>query len=162
MGRQYIDSDEVRITRGCAYTLNLEFFDGRKYEEVEARSLFPISGPKRYVTLLDKDGKEIAVIRNLDTIMPESKLAVEDALKEYYLIPKITRILEREEKYGVLKWTVETDRGLRSFDIRNRQTDIKTIYGNRVLIKDSDDNRYEIPDWEKLDIKSFKKISTDL
>ena len=94
--------------------------------------------------------------------MPESRAAVEDALKEYYLIPKITKILEREEKYGVLKWTVETDRGLRSFDIRNRQTDIKTIYGNRVLIKDADDNRYEIPDWEKLDMKSFKKISTDL
>ena len=162
MARQYIDSDEVRITRGCAYTLNLEFYDGRKFEEVEARSLFPISGPRRYITLLDKDGKEVAVIRNLDTIMPESRAAVEDALKEYYLIPKITKILEREEKYGVLKWTVETDRGLRSFDIRNRQTDIKTIYGNRVLIKDADDNRYEIPDWEKLDIKSFKKISTDL
>ena len=113
MARQYIDSDEVRITRGCAYTLNLEFFDGRKFEEVEARSLFPISGPRRYITLLDKDGKEIAVIRNLDTIMPESRVAVEDALKEYYLIPKITKILEREEKYGVLKWTVDTDRGLR-------------------------------------------------
>ena len=162
MARQYIDSDEVRITRGVAYTLNLEFFDGRKFEEVEARSLVPISGPKRYITLLDSDGKEIAVIRNLDTIMPESRKAVEDALREYYLIPKIIRIIDRDEKYGVLKWTVETDRGIRSFDIKNRQSDIKTVYGNRVLIKDSNDNRYEIPDWEKLDIKSFKKIATDM
>jgi hypothetical protein len=162
MARQYIDSDEVRITRGAAYTLNLEFFDGRKFEEVEARSLFPISGPTRYITLLDKDGKEIAVIRNLNTIMPESREAVEDALREYYLIPKIIRILDRDEKYGVLKWTVETDRGIREFDIKNRQSDIKTVYGNRVLIRDANDNRYEIPDWEKLDIKSFKKIATDL
>ena len=162
MARQYIDSDEVRITRGAAYTLNLEFFDGRKFEEVEARALFPISGPTRYITLLDKDGKEIAVIRNLNTIMPESREAVEDALREYYLIPKIIRILDRDEKYGVLKWTVETDRGIREFDIKNRQSDIKTVYGNRVLIRDSNDNRYEIPDWEKLDIKSFKKIATDL
>ncbi len=162
MARQYIDSDEVRITRGEAYTLNLEFFDGRKFEEVEARSLFPISGPKRYITLLDSDGKEIAVIRNLDTIMPESREAVEDALKEYYLIPRILKIIDRDEKFGVLKWTVETDRGIRTFDIRNRQSDIKTVYGNRVLVKDSNDNRYEIPDWEKLDIKSFKKIATDL
>ena len=94
--------------------------------------------------------------------MPESREAVEEALREYYLIPRIIRILDRDEKYGILKWTVETDRGIRSFDIRNRQSDIKTIYGNRVLIKDSDDNRYEIPDWEKLDIKSYKKIATDL
>ncbi len=162
MARQYIDSDEVRITRGNAYTVNLEFYDGRKYEDVEVRSLFPISGPRRYITMLDSEGKEIAVIRNLDTLMKESKEAVEDALREYYLIPKISRILDREEKYGILKWTVETDRGIRSFDIRNRQSDIKTIYGNRVLIKDSDDNRYEIPDWEQLDIKSYKKIATDL
>ena len=52
--------------------------------------------------------------------------------------------------------------GNREFDIKNRQSDIKTVYGNRVLIRDANDNRYEIPDWEKLDIKSFKKISTDL
>ena len=36
--------------------------------------------------------KEQAIIRDLDTLMPESKKAVEDCLNEFYLIPKVIKI----------------------------------------------------------------------
>ena len=65
-------------------------------------------------------------------------------------------------KYGILKWTADTDRGVREIEITHRQSDIKVIYSRRVLIKDSSDNRYEIPDYEELDAKSLKKIASDL
>lgn len=162
MERIYIDSDEVRITRGKAYTVNVEFFDGKTYENVEPRSLFPISGPTRYISLLNEKNEEIAVIRNLNALMPESRKVVEEVLHEYYMIPKILKILDRKEKSGILKWTVETDHGLREIDIHNRLSSIKVIYGTRVLIRDANDNRYEIPDYENLDAKSFKKIVADL
>ena len=78
------------------------------------------------------------------------------------MIPKITEIIDRKEKNGLLKYTVMTNYGARSFDIRNRHSDIKNLYDGRVLFRDSDDNRYEIPDITKLDRKSWLKINIDL
>ena len=160
--RLYINADEARITyRGFAH-VDLEMFDGRKFEDLEPRRLFPLSGLTKYITLLDHDMKEVALIRDLATILPESRQAIEKCLDEYYMIPKITEIIDRKEKNGLLKYTVMTNYGERSFDIRNRHADIKNLYDGRVLFRDSDDNRYEIPDITKLDRKSWLKINIDL
>ena len=160
--RLYINADEARITyRGFAH-VDLEMFDGRKFEDLEPRRMFPLSGLTKYITLLDHDMKEVALIRDLAAILPESRQAIEKCLDEYYMIPKITEIIDRKEKNGLLKYTVMTNYGERSFDIRNRHSDIKNLYDGRVLFRDSDDNRYEIPDITKLDRKSWLKINIDL
>ena len=55
--RLYINADEARITyRGFAH-VDLEMFDGRKFEDLEPRRLFPLSGLTKYITLLDHDMK---------------------------------------------------------------------------------------------------------
>jgi len=154
MERIYIEYDNARITRGEGILLNVELYDGRKFENLEARRLFPITGLDKYITLLDEEGVEKAIIRDVNTLMEESKKNVLDALREYYLIPKITKIYEAYEKYGLLKMRVETDRGEFSFDVKSRNNDIKHLYDGRVLIRDSSDNRYEIRDFRKLDKKS--------
>ena len=160
--RLYIDADEAKITyRGFA-RVDVQMYDGRVFEDLEPRRLFPLSGLTKYITLIDKDMKEVAMIRDLERILPESREAVEKCLDEYYMIPKITEILERTEKNGLLKYKVNTNYGVRQFDIRNRHSDIKNLYDGRVLFRDSDDNRYEIPDITKLDKKSFLKINIDL
>ena len=70
--RLYINADEARITyRGFAH-VDLEMFDGRKFEDLEPRRLFPLSGLTKYITLLDHDLKEVALIRDLAAILPES------------------------------------------------------------------------------------------
>lgn len=162
MERIYIDADEARLTP-CGFShVDLEMYDGRKFSDLEPRRLFPLSGLRRYITLLDEDQKEVAVIRNLDTLMPDSRKAVEDCLDEYYMIPKISKFLDRTEKYGILKYRVETNLGERQFEIRNRQHDIKALFDGRILIRDADDNRYEVPDISKLDRKSSALINQDL
>ncbi len=162
MSRNYINGDEVRITKGEFNLVNMEHINGTKWNGLEPKRLFPLSGLDKYISLLDSDGREIAIIRSLAALMPESRKAVEDSLEEYYLIPKISAITERVEKSGILKWTVQTDYGKRRFDIKNRHSDIKSLYDGRVLIKDSDDNRYEIPNINELDTHSKRLLSLDL
>ncbi|MBS5842928.1 MAG: DUF1854 domain-containing protein [Clostridiales bacterium] len=162
MARLYVNGDEVRFTRRDMCSVDAEFYDGKRIENLEPRRLFPVSGMTRYITLLDEDGKEQAIIRNIDTLMPESKKVIEACLREYYLIPKIKRLIDSTEKYGILKWTVETDRGMCSFEIRNRHSDIKMLYDGRVLVRDSNDNRYEIPDYRTLDKHSMVLLNTEL
>ncbi|MEG1743471.1 MAG: DUF1854 domain-containing protein, partial [Clostridia bacterium] len=62
----------------------------------------------------------------------------------------------------VLKWTVKTDRGVRSFDIKNRNRDIKILFDDRILVRDADDNRYEIPNMKSLSKESLSILYMDI
>ena len=162
MQLRYIYGPEVRITAYDRIFVNVEFFGGEVLTELEPRRLFPISGLTKYITLLDNEGNERAIIRNLNNLMPESRDAILDCLKEYYMIPRIKRLIKRTEKFKIWMWTVETDRGIYTFEIRNSFTAIKVLHDGRILILDANDNRYEIPDLNKLDKRSIRLILPDV
>ena len=133
-----------------------------RYERLEPRRLFPVSSPRTYITLLDEEGAEVAVIRSLTDLDADSRAVVEASLADYYLVPEIRRIISAVEKYGTLRWTVETDRGIKSFDIRSRYHDIRVYPDGRVRVRDSDDNRYTIANWHELDSHSRSLMIADL
>jgi len=162
MARLYIENDMARFTRKSITLVDVELYDGRKFENLEPRRLFPLSGLDKYITLLDEEGYEKAVIRDIRTLPPNERATIEDCLREYYLIPKVSKINECKEKYGVLSIDVETDRGSAIIEIRNILHGLKLIYGGRVLIRDNNDNRYEIPDLNKLDKRSRQLIDSFL
>ncbi len=155
---RYIVGDEVCFTENDRIFVNVEFYTGEKFTEVELRRMFPITGADRYIALIDAEGNEIAIIRNINDLMPESKAVVEDCLREYYMMPRIIRFIKMSERFKIWMWTAETDKGIYTFEIRNHLTAIKPLFDGRVLIKDGNDNRYEIPDINLLDKKSKKLI----
>ncbi len=104
----------------------------------------------------------MAVIRNLKTLPPKERSIVEDCLEEYYLIPRITRIDDCKLSFGLLTIRAKTDRGDAVIEVRNILHGLKLLYGTRVLIRDSNDNRYEIPDLNALDRKSRAFIDSYL
>ena len=159
MARIYIDRYTGKIERSDLYRVRLTLKDGTVYEDLEPKKLFPFTKTSQFITLLSKEEKEIGFVRDLEEIDDDSRKALEECFHEYYLIPKIQKVLDCEDKFGNLKWTVETDRGVITFQIRNRQSDIKTLHGtHRVLVRDSNDNRYEIPDYSILDKRSLRLL----
>ena len=104
----------------------------------------------------------MAIIRALKDLDAESLDTVNYSLADYYLVPHITRIISVTEKYGTLHWCVETDRGIKEFDIRNRNHDVKVYSDGRVRVRDSDDNRYVITDYRTLDKHSRNQLIADL
>ena len=122
--------------------VNLTTEGGEIYTALEPRRLFPVSRVNSYITLLDTDGVEVAIIRELKDLNSESLEAINYSLNDYYLVPHILRILSISEKNGKLHWITETDRGPKEFDIRNRNHDIRVNSDGRVRVRDSDDNRY--------------------
>ena len=159
---RYIEGPEIRITENDKVFVDVEFYNGEKFTELELHRMFPITGLDKYISLLDSSGNEVAVIRNINDLMPESREVVENCLREYYMIPRIIRFIKMSEKFKIWMWTAETDKGICTFEIRNHLTAIKPLYDGRVLIKDANDNRYEIPDVSKLDKKSIKMIMPKL
>lgn len=155
---RYIEGPEIRLTENDKIFVDAEFYSGEKFYELELHRMFPITGLTKYIALMDSEGNEIAVIRDINDLMPESREVVENCLREYYMIPRITKFIKMSEKFKIWMWTAETDKGICTFEIRNHLTAIKPLYDGRVLIKDANDNRYEIPDVNVLDKRSKKLI----
>ena len=155
---RYIEGPEVRLTENDKIFVDAEFYTGEKFYELELHRMFPITGLTKYIALMDSEGNEIAVIRDINDLMPESREVVENCLREYYMIPRITKFIKMSERFKIWMWTAETDKGICTFEIRNHLTAIKPLYDGRVLIKDANDNRYEIPDVNVLDKHSKKLI----
>ncbi len=142
--------------------VSVTFPDGHTEDGLEPRRLFPVNLLDKYITFLDKDGVERCVVRQLSDLTPEGRQVVERSLNDYYLVPRITRIINVTERYGTLRWTVETERGERSFDIRNRNHDIRVNRDGSIRVRDSDDNRYIIVDYHALDKRSQSLLIADL
>ena len=154
------DKDKIEVNENNLVNLTLQ--DGRVFEKLEPRRLFPVSRIDEYITLLNTDGAEVAVIRSIKDITKESKEVIEYSLNDYYLVPHILRIISITEKNGKIHWTVETDRGYKEFDVRNRNHDVRVYSDGRVRVRDSDDNRYIISDYRKLDKHSRRQAVADL
>lgn len=159
--RIFVDADD-RITSSENNLVDLKLSDGRVFEKLEPRRLFPVSRASTYITMLDSEGVEVAMIRSIDALEQISRAVIQDSLNDYYLVPEITKIISVTEKYGTLHWSVETDKGYKEFDIRNRNHDIKVFSNGRVRVRDSDDNRYIITDYNMLDRHSQAQLIADM
>ena len=154
---RYIITDKDKIIRTDTYLVKVECENGNVFTDLEPRRLFPITDLNRYITLLDEKEKEIALIKEMSSLNEESAKAVNGCFEDFYMIPKILSVVDISDKFGVLKWTVVTDRGEISFSIRNRHSDIKVLGKKRLFIRDSNDNRY-LGNISEFDIHTMRKI----
>ena len=154
------NNDKITRYENNLVTLTLE--NGEIFEKLEPRRLFPISRVDQYIILIDEDGKEAAIIRNFQSIDKESAKIVQESIDDYYLVPNILRIYSVVEKSGTLVWETETNRGSKRIEIRDRNHDIKVYKDGRLRIRDADDNRYIIEDYQKLDKHSKYLLTSDL
>ena len=151
-----------KITRCENNLVNLTLENGENFEKLEPRRLFPISRIDQYITLLDEDGKEVAIIRNFQNLDEESAKIVQQSIDNYYLVPNILRIYSVIDKSGTLVWETETNRGFKRLEIRDRNHDVKVYKDGRLRIRDADDNRYIIEDYQKLDKHSKYLLTSDV
>lgn len=158
MERIYIENDMARFTRKDLTIVDMELSDGRRFENLEPHRLFPVSVKNQYITLLDESGTEQAVIRDVTTLPVEQREIIEDCLNEYYLIPKILKIRDFHERFDGLTLFTDTDKGEANIDIRILLKGFR-MDGVRVLVRDINDNRYEIPDINRLDTMSRQILS---
>ena len=155
--------DEKRKDRPAVETVDL---GGEKVEKIAERILlsraFPFDMPYEYISVLDRDKKEIGFIRTLDDFDEPERTLLKNELETKYYTPVIKRIIQVKERYGFSYWRCECEFGEHSFTLRDTFRSIIRAYRpdgtQRIYILDIDGNRYEIPDVEKLDRMSYKKI----
>ena len=72
-------------------------------------------------------------------------------LRRRYLVPTILRVPSVTERFGVTTWQVETDRGRREFSVADHDDSVRHLGGGRISVQDVDGNRFDIPDYHRLD-----------
>jgi hypothetical protein len=131
-----------------------------EFERVRPVQLFPVSEKVDYVSFLDGDGEEVALVRQPGNLDKDSRRALQRALEQMYYVARITRVDSVTEKMGITHWQVMTDRGYAEFEVVHREH-IRRLPGGRYLINDVDGNRFEIENVADLDPRSRGLIHSE-
>ena len=162
---RYLTPQSCRIHLGCHGALHVTVQNDRIYGGAYAAYGFPVAHPNAYISLMYSPGDgqetEIGIVRDLGEFPKEQAELVRQALRRRYFVHTIHRIYHIGWEYGLVALEVQTDKGRRKFLMR-WQHDRAADYGEggKVLI-DMNDNRYLIPDLERLSAKersSFTRI----
>jgi hypothetical protein len=124
---------------------------------VRIRLAFPWSNPSRHVSIRSQEGKELLLIDDLAALPEARRSLIEKALRESTFIPRITRILECDTRFGHQNWRVHTDAGPVEFRVQERE-DIRFLPDGRFTVKDVDGNLYELSRLQDLDDESRRAL----
>lgn len=149
----YLDPVTLRIEPAPAGTLRLHLHD-RSYPRAIAVWAFPFTDREHWIAFRDMDDKPIGMIRNSGDLDRESRATLMSALERHYFVPRIQRVREAREEFGLLTMDVETDRGNVIFTVNNPRENIHWIGTDRILFLDAEDNRYEVLTHSELDPRS--------
>jgi hypothetical protein len=131
--------------------------EGREYEGVEPVRAFPLSDPRRAISLCGPDGQEIAYIDCLDDLAPELRKIVEAELSQREFVPHIVKVVNTPSETEPAEWQVLTDRGLTTFQLESEDA-VHRQEPSQVTIVDSRGIRYLVPDARKLDAHSRRVL----
>lgn len=147
-------------------SLTLKNPDGKveEFERVVAVRCFPVTNPDEFVSIREPDskkkgrGKEIGMIRYMSSMPKETQELLNEELSRRYFTPEIIKITSMKEKFGYSYWDVETTAGKVTFVLNNPFHNIRVLEDESVFINDIDGNCFKIPDINKLDAQSVRKI----
>jgi hypothetical protein len=133
--------------------------DGRlEYDRVFLHRCFPNELSEGYVSVLDRDGAELGMIRSIDDFPEETRELLRLELGRKYHFFTIKSVRSVNEKYGYSYWKITDEAGEREFTVRDTYRNITKVSEDRVFVTDVDGNRFEIPSLSALDRRSRRKI----
>jgi len=155
MNQQTIDSEKVQLSRGCDGQLRVT--RGARTSEVWIARCFPWSSRATFISLRDKDRREIWLVDDPANLDESSRQALEAALVEADFVLEVVQIHSVEEEIEIRCWDVTTRQGKRRFQTR-RDDWPRVMPGGGILIRDVSDDLYHVSKPERLDRDSRRLL----
>ena len=125
---------------------------GRSHVDVEPVRAFPISDPEHWISICDRQGRELACVSDLTKLAPEVREALAAELARREFVPVVRKILSVSMS-DPAEWVLETDRGQTSVLLHSNE-DVRRVGPTSALLIDRNGIRYWIPDTPALDLGS--------
>lgn len=159
---RYIGPENTEFTQTSGGFISLKIEPDEFYSRINLYRIFPFSKQNEYISIRDSEGKEIGIIRSLKQFPAETIELFEVELNRRYFSPIISKVDSIKEEFGYSYWNVQTDAGPKRFTVQRGSNNVIPITDQRILLIDVDGNRFEIPDYRKLDEKHVKIVETIL
>ena len=147
----FIDLSQLHLESAPDDTLRAVIEGDRCGRNLQVLRSFPLSTPDEYIVLRDGAGKELGVIERLSDVSEAHRALLQKALDKQYFLPRILKINSLYERFGSAIWDVETDRGPIKINSKSIIDSLSEIGKGRYLLLDTEENRYEIREVEKMD-----------
>lgn len=142
----YIKNDFLHI--------KTESYEGR----VHLCRQFPFELEWEFISVMNEEQAEVGIIKSISLFEGVGEELLRTELRRRYYAPVIDKIISVKERYGFSYWCVHTPEGNVNFTLHDTYRSILRASHNRVVLLDVNGNRFEIPDVNALDRKSYKKI----
>lgn len=136
---------------------------GRRHVGVQPVRAFPLSAPwaegddEAMISLLGRDGHELAWIERIDQLNPTSRALLNAELADRQFMPCITRLASVSSFSTPSHWQVETDRGSTQLELKS-EDHIRRLPDGRLLISDGNGVGYLVEDRAALDRQSRRLL----
>lgn len=147
--------NDTHLTDALCLCLNakgaLEFIrDSGEVVEVAPVRCFPWSRQAEYISLRDKENREISLIKKLDLLSKTSRAAVITVLAELDFVFQVTRVLAIDTEFEIRNWKVETRQGGCQFQTKMDEWPWM-LNSNEMLVQDICSNLFKISNIKQLD-----------
>ncbi len=137
-------------------------YAGKDYNRVTLRRALPIGNPMEYISVADKDNKEIGMIRSLSELREEQFNIVVAELNNRYYSPTVYEIKSVKDKLGYVYMELIIGRDGVKFKkncaVKDVNRNIRMLDEDRLAIFDVDGNRYIVQSLSGLSKKSLKRL----
>jgi len=149
------ETEDLRLVRGPDGELRART-PGRTVLVRPARC-FPWSRPTRWISLRDAEDEEVALVRELSDLGPESQAALGAALVEAGFVFEVEAVLAVEEELEIRVFRVRTKQGPRRFQTLRDEWPRELPDGS-LLFEDVAGDLYRVSDPAGLDRRSRKLL----
>jgi hypothetical protein len=133
--------------------LVVELPGGEQHVGVVPVRAYPFSAPTELISLVDEQGHEVYLVRNLSDLPSATQSLLKEDLKRREFMPVIQKIHSVSSSAEPSDWLVTTDRGQTTFTLTS-EDHIRRLPPDGALIADEHGIRYRIMDLAALDAHS--------
>lgn len=148
---------KIELSRNLWGHLIMRDENGNRYDDVSVVPLFPISEPRKWISIISSDGTELAFIEDPSEYSSEIQEHVNNELTYRDFVPRISKVLNVSGTSEPCEWQVLTNHGPTRFVLKS-EDDIRRLSVHEVMIVDANGGRFRVDDTRKLDTRSLRYI----
>jgi len=137
-------------------------YDGNEYLRVTLRRALPVGKPMEYISVTDKDNKEIGMIASVHELSGEQRAIVTAELSTRYYCPIVCEVKSVKDKLGYVYFELALSRDGKRYEktctVKDVSKNIRALSDDRLILFDVDGNRYIVPSLHGMDKKSLRRL----